>query len=95
MPTLVRRGASLGAGAIILAGVTIGEFAMVGAGALVAKDVSPYALVVGNPVRILGWVCQCGQRLTFEDRLATCAACGLRFVARGDKVSPLSAQSTR
>ena len=87
LPTLVREGASLGAGAVILGGITIGEFAMVGAGAVVAKDVPPYALVVGNPARMLGWVCQCGQRLTFEDRLATCRACGLSYVDRGGAVT--------
>jgi len=92
LPTLVRRGASLGAGAVILAGVTVGEFAMVGAGAVVGKDVPAHALVIGNPARILGWVCQCGLRLEFEDHRATCAGCGLGFVMRGDVVEVGQAQ---
>lgn len=62
VPIRVRRGASIGAGAIILCGVTIGEYASVGAGALVTKDVPDYALVIGQPARIVGRVCQCGAR---------------------------------
>ena len=77
--TRVKRGASLGAGAVILAGVTIGEYAMVGAGAVVTKDVSPYTLVKGNPARMNGWVCQCGRPLNFMKEAATCAECGLEF----------------
>ena len=79
LPLLVKRGASLGAGAIILAGVTIGEYSMVGAGALVTKDVPPYALVKGNPGRVSGWVCQCGRPLTFKNGSATCSECGLQY----------------
>jgi acetyltransferase-like isoleucine patch superfamily enzyme len=79
VPTLVKRGASLGAGAIILAGVTIGEYSMVGAGAVITKDVPQYALVIGNPGRVRGWVCQCGQPLIFKNKAATCSECGLQF----------------
>jgi UDP-2-acetamido-3-amino-2,3-dideoxy-glucuronate N-acetyltransferase len=61
--TLIKRGASLGAGSIILPGVTVGEFAMAGAGAVVTKDVPPHALVVGTPARLIGFVCDCGARL--------------------------------
>jgi len=60
--TLVKKGASIGANATIVCGVTIGEHAMVGAGSVVTKDVPPHALVVGNPARKLGNVCQCGAR---------------------------------
>jgi len=94
LPTLVKRGASLGAGAVMLAGITIGEFAMVGAGAIVASDVPPYALAIGSPARIRGWVCQCGQRLRFEKQEATCNACGLRFIAREGTIVPLDRQSS-
>lgn len=66
--TLVREGASIGAGAIILAGVTIGRWAMVGAGAVVASDVPDHALVKGNPARIAGWVCRCGRSLVRGER---------------------------
>lgn len=62
-PTLVRRGASIGANATIVCGVTIGEQSMVGAGSVVTRDVPPHALVAGNPARRIGWVCACGERL--------------------------------
>jgi acetyltransferase-like isoleucine patch superfamily enzyme len=87
LPTLVRRGASLGAGAVILAGITIGEFAMIGAGSVVTRDVPPYALMVGNPAHIRGWVCQCGQPLEFRLGFATCGDCDLSFIKTGDSVT--------
>lgn len=77
--TLVKRGASLGAGAIILAGLTIGEYAMIGAGAVVTKDIPPYALAKGNPARVCGWVCQCGFPLVFTNGDAICSECGQHF----------------
>ncbi len=60
-PILVQRGASIGAGTIVLPGVTIGEFAMIGAGAVVTRDVPPHGLAAGNPARLRGYVCRCGQ----------------------------------
>jgi len=63
LPTLVRRGASIGANATIVCGVTIGENAFVGAGSVVIRDVPAYALVVGNPARRVGWMCACGEKL--------------------------------
>jgi UDP-2-acetamido-3-amino-2,3-dideoxy-glucuronate N-acetyltransferase len=63
-PTLVRYGASIGAGAVIVCGLTIGLFALVGAGAVVTHDVPPHALVYGNPARQHGYVCRCARRLT-------------------------------
>ncbi len=77
--TFVRRGATLGAGAVVLAGVTIGEYSMVAAGSVVTRSVEPHALVVGNPARPRGWVCRCGQRLSFEGATGTCGACGATF----------------
>lgn len=71
--TIVREGASLGAGAILLPGVTVGRFAMVGAGSLVTRDVSDYALAYGSPARRHGFVCRCGESLRFEGRRANCA----------------------
>jgi len=62
-PTLVKYGASIGAGSVILCGVTIGEFALVGAGSVVTRDVPPHALVFGNPARQHGYVCRCARRL--------------------------------
>jgi acetyltransferase-like isoleucine patch superfamily enzyme len=66
-PILIRHGASIGAGAVILPGVTVGRFAMVGAGAVVTKDVVPHGLVIGNPARLLGFVCACGHNLIEDD----------------------------
>lgn len=63
-PTLVKYGASLGAGSVIVCGVTIGEFALIGAGSVVTKDVAPHTLVFGNPARPQGYVCRCAQRLS-------------------------------
>jgi acetyltransferase-like isoleucine patch superfamily enzyme len=86
VPTLVKKGASLGAGAVIIAGITIGEYAMVGAGSIVTKDVPSYALIKGNPGRISGWVCQCGQPLTFDGLYAICAFCCLSFKKDGEGI---------
>jgi len=72
-PTLVKKGATLGANCTIVCGVTIGRYAFIGAGAVVTKNVRDYALVVGNPGKQIGWMCECGERLT--DNLE-CLACG-------------------
>ena len=63
IPTLVKRGASIGANSTIICGVTIGEYAMIGAGSVVTKDIPPHALAYGNPARIHGFVCRCGYKL--------------------------------
>jgi UDP-2-acetamido-3-amino-2,3-dideoxy-glucuronate N-acetyltransferase len=76
--TLVRRGASIGANATIVCGVTLGEYAFVGAGAVVTRDVAPFALVAGVPARRIGWMCRCGERLPDAGE-GTCAACGSRY----------------
>lgn len=81
-PTHVKRGASIGANATIVCGTTIGKYAMVGAGAVVTKDVPDYALVVGNPARIIGTVCECGQRMTGDGVCATCGKSADSGVAR-------------
>ena len=71
--TTVRKGASIGANATIVCGNDIGEFAFVGAGAVVTKEVKPYALVVGNPSKQIGWVSEFGHRLEFNDGVAVCS----------------------
>jgi len=76
--TLVKRGATIGANATIVCGVTLGEYAFVGAGAVVAKDVPAYALMVGVPARRVGWMCQCGERLP-DDGVGTCRVCGSTY----------------
>jgi acetyltransferase-like isoleucine patch superfamily enzyme len=63
LPTLVRRGATIGAGAVVVCGTEIGEFAFIAAGAVVTRDVPAHAFVVGNPGRVIGWACRCGLRL--------------------------------
>ena len=87
---LVRSGASLGANCTIVCPVQIGRFAFVGAGAVVAKDVTDYALVVGVPAMRVGWVCRCGDRLpsTQDERIA-CTSCGNEYALRDETISPL------
>lgn len=75
LPTLVRAGASIGANATILCGLTIGEFAVVGAGAVVTADVEAHRLVVGNPAKAVAWVCRCGRVVPGGPGTA-CPACG-------------------
>jgi UDP-2-acetamido-3-amino-2,3-dideoxy-glucuronate N-acetyltransferase len=72
-PTRVGRGATLGANATIVCGVAIGAYAMVGAGAVVTRDVEPHAIVVGAPARRTGWACRCGETLPAS---RTCTRCG-------------------
>ncbi|MGN0186234.1 MAG: acyltransferase [Paludibacteraceae bacterium] len=78
--TLIRRGASIGANATIVCGHEIGEYALVGAGSVVTKDVKPYALMVGNPARQIGWVSAYGEKLKFDDKgEAVCPATGEHY----------------
>jgi len=89
--TLVKRGATLGANSTILCGHTIGAHAFVGAGAVVTKDVPPYALVVGNPGRIVGWMCECGVRLAQGSRppdAVSCGSCRRQYRASGAAIEP-------
>src|SRR3989442_12920429 len=78
--TLVKRGATLGANSTVICGHTIGRFALIGAGAVVTRDVPDYALVVGNPARLAGWMCECGVKLSSgapPPPAIQCVACGL------------------
>jgi len=86
LPTLVRRGASIGANATIICGCTIGEHALVGAGSVVTRDVPAHAVVYGNPARHKGWACDCGAILRLHRGRATCSECGRRFHQRGKTV---------
>lgn len=76
--TLVKRGCTIGANATIICGITLGEHSFIGAGAVVTKDVPPYALVYGVPAQIHGWICECGEKLHFTDQFAHCS-CGRRY----------------
>lgn len=88
--TVVRKGASIGANATIVCGLSIGEYALVGAGAVVTKDVPPYALVIGNPARQSGWVSEYGHRLNFDVRgMAFCLESGERYLLKDGSVKKL------
>ncbi len=85
--TLVDVGASIGANATILCGITIGRFAMIGAGAVVTRDVPPHALVLGVPGAIRGYVCRCGQKLRFQNDRARCRSCGENYRSVRGKIA--------
>ncbi len=74
--TLVKKGASIGANCTIVCGNTIGEYAMIGSGSVVTKNVKDYALMVGNPAKQIGWVCKCGNKL---DEKYKCPECGIEY----------------
>lgn len=103
-PTRVCRGATLGANATILCGLTIGAYAMIGAGSVLTGEVAPFALLAGVPARQIGWVCRCGERLSppptsanqnhcanillSPPRVFSCLACGDRYLLTGDQLLP-------
>jgi acetyltransferase-like isoleucine patch superfamily enzyme len=86
LSTRLEQGASIGAGAVLLPGLTISTFAMVGAGAVVTSDVPAHALVTGNPARIKKWVCCCGHPLDFQQSRAICQECEETFIEVNDGV---------
>jgi UDP-2-acetamido-3-amino-2,3-dideoxy-glucuronate N-acetyltransferase len=90
--TLVKRGATIGANATVVCGVTIGEYAMIGAGAVVAKDVRAYALMLGVPARHAGWVCQCGVTLQGTGRNFRCPACGTGYQLEAETLRPTTGE---
>jgi UDP-2-acetamido-3-amino-2,3-dideoxy-glucuronate N-acetyltransferase len=88
--TLVRRGVSIGANATIVCGITLGEFCFIGAGAVVIRDVKPYALVVGNPSKQIGWMSEFGHRLHFNDQgVAVCPESKEKYQLRDDQVAKI------
>jgi UDP-2-acetamido-3-amino-2,3-dideoxy-glucuronate N-acetyltransferase len=89
--TLVKKGASIGANATIICGNEIGEYALIGAGAVVTKPVLPYALVVGNPSKQIGWISEYGHRLSFDKNgFATCVESGEKYQLKSNKVLKIS-----
>jgi UDP-2-acetamido-3-amino-2,3-dideoxy-glucuronate N-acetyltransferase len=87
--TLVGRGATIGANATVVCGVTIGEFAFVGAGSVIIRNVPAYALMVGVPARKVGWMCQCVERLSDMDP-TKCKVCGKKYELAGDALKRVS-----
>lgn len=86
--TLMKQGSSVGANAVIICGNKIGSFSFIGAGAVVTKDVPDYALVVGNPARRVGWMCECGIRLEFNDQNeCSCNECGKTYERSGETIN--------
>ena len=86
--TLVSKGASIGANATIICGITIGEFSFIGAGAVVTKDVKPYSLVVGNPAKHVGWMSRFGHRLNFESsNIALCPESQEEYMLKDENVT--------
>ncbi len=90
LKTLVKKGSSIGANATIVCGNTIGEYAFVGAGSVVTRDVPAYAIVYGNPARVRGYACECGVRLEFHEDSANCGECGRQFTRENDVVRKVS-----
>ncbi len=88
--TIVKKGASIGANATIVCGHNIGRYAFIGAGSIVTKDVPDFALVVGNPARVRGWVCKCGEKLDFDKSpVAACKKCNEKYKKENDYVQEL------
>lgn len=90
--TLIRRGASLGANCTIVCGTTVGEYAFIGAGTVINRDVPDYALVVGNPGRLIGFVCRCGNRIDFDGDTGKCRSCDSPYQKNDLVVSPVVEQ---
>jgi len=88
LKTLVRRGASIGANATVVCGNEIGEYAFIGAGAVVTRSVPGYALVIGSPAKRIGWMCQCGERLPEQTGAISCTSCGSRYRVEGNTCGP-------
>jgi len=86
LPTLVEEGTSIGANATILCNLTIGKWAFVGAGAVVTKDVPDYTIVAGVPAKIIGWICECGNKLEFKQNKTTCKICKRKYKKAGNKI---------
>ncbi|MBA3854040.1 MAG: N-acetyltransferase [Gemmatimonas sp.] len=91
-PTLVKRGASIGANATVVCGATLGEYSFVGAGAVVTKDVPAYALVTGVPARRTGWVCACGSVLRGAGPNLRCADCAAAYTEQAGLLAPAEAK---
>lgn len=86
LKTIIKKGATIGANSTIICGNTLGEYCLVGAGAVVTKDVKPYALVIGNPSKQTGWVSEYGHRLIFKNNIAKCPESGQEYELKKENV---------
>ncbi len=84
--TVLRTGSSIGANATIVCGVTLGRHSFVGAGSVVTRDVADHALVYGNPAKPRGWMCECGEKLSFKHERATCGSCEKSYIKKNETV---------
>ncbi len=84
--TIIGKGASVGANVTIVCGHNIGKYALIGAGAVVTKNIPDYALVVGNPAIVKGYVCKCGSKLDFKENKAICESCNEEYIKSNEKV---------
>lgn len=87
LPTLAKEGSSIGANATIVCGSVIGRWAFVGAGAVVKGNVPDYAIAVGVPAKVIGWVCECGNKLEFKKSKTACKICGRKYKKEKLKIS--------
>lgn len=87
--TLIKKGATIGANATVVCGVTVGSYAFIGAGSLVRTDIKPYALMVGVPARQIGWMCSCGVKLNFIANKAVCANCSNEYQLHNHNCQPV------
>jgi len=90
LPTKVHEGASIGANATIICGNVIGRWSMIGAGSVVTKNVPDYALVIGVPAKLVGWVCECGNKLNFKKGLARCSVCKKEYKLKNNQVKNIN-----
>ncbi|HEX7320805.1 MAG TPA: acyltransferase [bacterium] len=89
VPTLIKQGASIGANCTVLCGITIGKYALIGAGAVITRDIPDYALAYGNPAKVHGYVCMCSKKITFEKPMAKCV-CGMVYIKKNGIVQGVS-----
>jgi UDP-2-acetamido-3-amino-2,3-dideoxy-glucuronate N-acetyltransferase len=94
-PTLVRRGATIGANATIVCGVTLGQYAFIGAGAVVTSDVPDFGLMVGVPARRVGWMCQCGIQLQLKQGAGVCGSCRASYREADGRLTLIDPPSSR
>lgn len=85
-PTLVKKGASIGANATVVCGTTIGQYAFIGAGSVVTSNIPDYVLAYGNPARVSGYVCKCGEKIEFINNKAQCSICHLEYIMINQEV---------